>query len=144
MIRTKRKAAKKRHVLSDRYLDMLFRQAVLSYHKNICIICGRPRSEDLLEAHHIAHKKTYKFLRWDRRNGVPVCKDDTAWDGKFTCHQFADSLAGEKLIRERIGADWLYIEAMQMVTKKQYLTEQGMTDDEFRTMQADALKEMIG
>lgn len=62
----------------------------------VCIVCGAPTNE----MHHYVEKKKSLFLRWDKRNLVPVCRD---------CH-CRHHFSGDPRIVQQIlkvkGNDW--------------------------------------
>lgn len=102
--------------LSDSALMALWRKAVLSHYGNRCIICG---GGGTLEAHHVI-KRRYKLLRYDWRNGVPVHHGD--------CHATADRMG----VYAAPSAHQDFLLAMARATFKQYMSEVGLSDAEWR------------
>jgi hypothetical protein len=126
-----KKSKRKRKVLSDRYMGMLWRKAVLSLFGNRCIICNNMNIPEL-ECHHIV-KRRKKVLKYEIKNGVPVCKHG--------CHSKIDSLEGLEFLKDYI--DFEYLKKYENVVFKQYLTDRGMTENEFLQEKAAELKEYI-
>jgi len=130
MIRTKKKAAKK-HAVSTGHLDYLWRLAVRTRWQGRCAMC----SSDEVECHHIV-KRARTLLRWDITNGICLCAEH---------HKFAATKEGERRVAALIGpANYDYLCAKERILYRTYLQAQGMTDNEYRKLMADALKEMIG
>lgn len=130
--------------LSDRYLMILWRKAVLKANGNKCFFCGNPTIDEL-EAHHIIRRRECWLLRWDWRNGIPVCKirkPFIAYEWKGTCHEYAKSKCGEDNIRQWFP-HWGYLCDRENIKYKDYLVQNGMTTAEFREMVAKELKEKI-
>jgi hypothetical protein len=125
----KKKKAKK-HAVSTSHLDYLWRLAVRAKWGGRCAFCG----SDDVECHHIV-KRRRPLLRWDVTNGICLCP---------THHVYAASKQGERDVAAKIGPDYDYLCLKEQLIYKDFLLAQGLTDNEFRTMQADALKEMIG
>ena len=115
--------------LSDSTLSALWRKVVLRVHRNTCVVC---HGGGILQAHHIIHRR-YKMLRWDWRNGVPVHANG--------CHETANQMGiyaayptWRDYLMER--SRWLY---------KQYVTERGMSESDWRhNVRADLLGELGG
>lgn len=125
--------------LSDRYLDMLWREAVLAEWNNQCGFCGAMGE---LECHHIVYRRN-RVLRWDYRNGFPVCKGNDLWDGK-TCHGFAHTKLGEKKIIEVLeDYHYDYLCKREQMTLKDFLVQEGVSKVEFYRQMADELKDKI-
>ena len=113
--------------LSDSTLHALWRKAVRAQGQNRCIICG---AWGQLECHHVIHRR-YKLLRWDWRNGVPVCPG--------VCHDMAD--------REGVGIAGDYaphLRAVARVTFKQYLVDMELSEAEWRERVKYDLQQAIG
>jgi hypothetical protein len=124
--------------VSDGYLLKLFRQAVLKKHDRRCVFCGNDNIAEL-DAHHIVHKR-HRVLRWDWRNGVPVCRQKCK-NGVDKNHDYADTLAGRDEIQEIIGAGrWVYLKTQEQYTLPAYCAKHGMSRDEFMLMMKDDLK----
>jgi len=86
--------------LSDTSLFVLWRKACFRRRGYRCAICGGTFG---LEVHHIV-KRRVKLLRWDPRNGLPVCR---------SCHDHHADLVAPTLI----GAeDLAYLQMMQRQT----------------------------
>ena len=123
--------------LSDTTLSNLCRKVVFGVYGNRCIICGE---SGLLEWHHIIHRGGHKILRWDWRNGVPVCKPIT----RRNCHQEADTIKGRELVSMKIGLEnYEYIKKMERVIHKDYLRENGLSENKWRQQVKDELLKMM-
>lgn len=125
--------------LSDRYLMILWRRAVLEANGNKCFFCGNPNVDEL-DCHHIVGRRECWLLRWDWRNGIPVCK--ISRDGDQSCHLFAKSKNGEYELQIRYPY-WNYLRDRENIKYKDYLVQNGITTAEFRQMIAKELKEKI-
>jgi len=135
MIKTKTKKS-----VSDRYLEQLWRKAVLAEHGHRCFFCHYGETVGPLEAHHIV-RRARKVLRWDWRNGIPVHKYHLV-DGKMTCHQFAHTKAGERIIARR-HQYYRELCRLEQMNFKEYMQQGGVTEDEFRRQKLAELKEKI-
>lgn len=114
---------------SDSTLSALWRKAVLRVGSNTCVICG---GRGTLQAHHVIHRR-YKVLRWNWRNGVPVHAGD--------CHETANQMG--IYVAPPVWQDYL-VERSRRV-HKQYITEHGMSESEWRgEVKADLLAELGG
>ena len=115
---------------SDRYMLKLFREAVIAWHGERCVFCGRSP----VQIHHIIKRKHW-LLRYDLKNGLPLC---------IPCHNQAETLYFRKKIIDFIGPDWIsYLDRMELQFKKQYLQDNNMSENEFLKMRANELKEII-
>ena len=116
--------------MTDRYLMMLWRHAVLAEHDCRCFVCGHPYI-DQLECHHIV-RRSHRVLRWDWRNGVPLCKD---------CHKFGHTNQGRRAIETKLGkAHMDYLDKYERVTLKDYLMDAGQSRKEFEAGMVEELK----
>ncbi len=125
---------------SDNYLNQLWRKAVLILYDNKCFFCGKSINEVELECHHIVKRKTL-LLRWDYRNGIPVCK----WHRpglQMSCHQYADTPAGRNEIYNRVPIVGEYFNS-RLIPFKQWLVDKGITKAEFKNLMYNELKEII-
>lgn len=119
--------------VSDRYLMSLWRQAVLKKNNGKCIFCneGNPAN---LECHHFI-KRRIKVLRWDWKNGFPVCRNH---------HHIVHTKAGERELIKAMGPErYDYLCAWELVLYNAYLIENGMNDNEFRLEVKKELKNII-
>ena len=116
---------------TDRYLQQLWRQALLILHDNNCAYCGETYD---LECHHII-KRRNKLFRHDYRNGIVLCK---------VCHEWAETLEGKKwIVENHIYYNELRIEEMKYKTLKDYRYEMQLSENKFLTLQAEFLKRII-
>ena len=75
--------------MTDRYMLMLVRKALLKMYNNTCNICNRYYDDNYLQCHHFV-KRRRALLRHDWRNNFLVCID---------CHKYVHTKEGEaKLI----------------------------------------------
>jgi hypothetical protein len=126
--------------LSDSNLNQMWRKAVLKKFGNKCFFCSASADSQVVECHHVVKRKTF-LLRYDWRNGIPCCK----WvhfgnkHFKMPCHAFAEVPAGKHLINAHIAPfrDYLTDRAGQ---SKQWLTEKGMTKNEFKALMYEELR----
>lgn len=118
--------------MTPRYLQMLWRAAVLEHHKRRCAVCGLIKSEDQLECHHLV-KRRYRVLRNDYRNGVPACVGE--------CHNYADTSVGTaQILVKHEFADYLIGRMKQFKTIKDYRMWRGISQKEHEKEEADELK----
>jgi len=121
--------------ISDSNLNLLWRKTVLAAHRNKCFFCGADANGVEVECHHYAAKRKNFLLRWDWRNGIPVCK----WwhDGNeqlgCSCHQYAETWGGKEKIAEYAKQFHDHL-INRNVTAKQWLVERGMTKKDFKIM----------
>lgn len=125
--------------MKDRQLLKLWRRAVLAEWKGRCAFCAKEDVNDL-ECHHIV-KRRNRVLRYDYRNGIPLCK--TNWGGR-SCHSFSHTKRGEDKIRAVIPEyHYNYLMRMELKTLKDFLQEENLTREEFYNGMATELKEKI-
>jgi predicted restriction endonuclease len=117
---------------TEKYLEKLWRQAVLANYGYRCAKCGNTIIHEI-ECHHIV-KRRHKILRWDYRNGIPGCK--------YTCHKYYHTKEGEAFIM-RNHRDYDHICDLETVLYKQYLADNKMTDAEFRVFRKEEMKQFI-
>lgn len=118
--------AKKRSV-SERYLDGLFSKAVCAKAHGVCAKCGGRGSQ----AHHII-KRRFKVLRWDVNNGVWLCP---------ACHEWIhNTVRGLTWQLDYVNMDYLSEHQMNL---KDYLMQEGISNDEFRLQCKDCLKAIV-
>jgi hypothetical protein len=119
--------------MTDRYLMTLWRHAVLAEHNCRCFMCGMPYI-DILECHHIV-RRANRVLRWDWRNGVPLCS---------THHKWAHTNQGRRGIEEMLGkAHMDYLDKYERVTIKDYLIDNGLSRAEFEKQLSEELKSKV-
>ena len=125
------KRKRKKPAYSDGYLCELWSKAVRVQKGEMCNAPGCVARAT--GTHHII-KRRYKVLKYDARNGIPLCS---------ICHPMADrnsawalSLVGE--------SDRLYLEDMGKYTLDDWLTVSRQTRDEFLRGEAEELKRIIG
>ena len=119
--------------LSDGNLMRLWRKAVLKKNMNRCFICGNTDT-DIIDCHHIV-KRRHKILRYDFRNGVPVCR--------IGCHNRLDSIAGLKMLESMRPFDIIHVKEFENMTYKDYLQKHEMTNTEFLQQKKKELEDII-
>ena len=82
-------------------LDELWKQAVFKKYGKVCNWPGCRKTE-YVQAHHFVGKSNYR-LRWDVRNGVPLCRGHHSFIAHVQYERFRDWF-----IQTRIK-DYLYI-----------------------------------
>ena len=87
---------------------------------------------ETLQCHHIVGRR-HLLLRWDYRNGIPLTVES---------HMYAHTGAGQAHIRSLVDAD--YLDEMERWTARDYFTDQGINDNEFRLSKHAELEEAIG
>ena len=120
---------------SDKYLMKLWRDKVLHECLHSCVICGMSDQVSELECHHFVHRNHY-LLRYDWRNGFPVCKyrNHEYDNGKgMSCHRYADTPAGREVIESIIKkrGQWDYIKTIGFQKKADFLLGRGISELEF-------------
>ena len=126
------KKTKRQNIMKK--LDSLFRTAILKIHK-CCIFCGES-NPDNLEVHHYI-RRSIKLLRYDFKNGFPLCKIKG-------CHNIGHIFEGDKKLTEFMGEDQnLYLYEKQRINFKQYLIDNGITDQEFFKSKEKELQDII-
>ena len=119
--------------VSDSTLRKYWKLAVIEYYGMVCQICGK--EHEALDCHHIVHRKK-RVLRWDWENGIPVCRNK--------CHNYADTLSGRDIIRDRIGEKrYNYLKQFEKYLYKDYIYMIFMTDNEFRDFELHRLKQIL-
>lgn len=119
--------AKKRKLYSDSYLMKLWREAVLNFWGNRCGFCGHPIEEEL-QCHHIVYRR-HKILKWNWRNGIPLC---------YKCHRVAHTKAGEQRISSLTPFYDFLVYWEQKIFKNLFIT-----DNDFRQEMYDDLQESL-
>jgi len=115
--------------VSDSYLEKLWREAVYLEWSGRCAFCGSMKD---LQCHHFIRRHK-RLTRYDWRNGVLLCKE---------CHREAHTNKGMlKVLKLLPYADELL--AYEQVTYKDWLAKEGLTDNEFRRMELEELKNKI-
>ena len=116
--------------MTDRYLMTLWSKAVRAQKG---IMCRNPECMNPAHGTHHIIKRRYRVLRYDARNGLPLC---------LVCHPIADrnSAWALSLITEE---DREYLEEMGMWNLQDWLATSKQTRDEFLKQEADELKAII-
>lgn len=124
MITKKSQTRKGGKVVSLRYLDHLWRLAVLKRWDCTCVICNRKRDPSALECHHVIHRSQSGLLKWHLPNGAVVCKDG--------CHQAAHRAYGADIVRAKITeAVYQSLVDLDRDTLKAYLSRTGKSRAEW-------------
>jgi len=127
-----KKAKKKERGLSDSNLLRLRREVVLKLFGNCCFFCGLPKGQVEIEDHHIVKRKMF-LLRFDWRNGLPVCK--------YGCHQNAETPWGKHRIDEYlVNNNFLTYLQDRSGNCKDFLVKSGMSKTEYKRFIYDDLK----
>lgn len=123
--------------LGDRNLLLLWRKAILYMFGGKCFFCESPGR--VLECHHTVKRRNF-LLRYDYRNGIPVCKWAHSGNAPFkmSCHQYAETPSGKHLISE-FQAQWRDYLTDRSGQAKQWLVEHGMTKDQYKQKMYDEL-----
>jgi len=87
----KKKNSKKR---LKKKLDRMFQEIYVKKYPK-CFICPNRTSE----MHHFINKARSLYLRWDERNGIPLCKHH------HSLHHFGDSSIHAEILRIK-GFEW--------------------------------------
>lgn len=125
------KRKKRKPAYSDSYLNQLWTKAVAAEKGTMC--CNPECANPAGATHHII-KRRYKVLKYDAKNGLPLCA---------VCHPVADrnSAWALSLVSEE---DREYLAEMGKWTLDDWLQHTGQTRDEFLTGEANELKRIIG
>ena len=115
---------------SESTLLNYWRKAVRANYGDRCAKCGAQP----VECHHII-KRRYKITAYDWRNGIALC---------HACHNWIETIDGRiwlyiYLADNRI----LYLHQFEKTTLKQYLSDNGLTRDEFYNAKLAELKKQI-
>ena len=110
---------KKMRGLNKSTLYRMWRKAVVARRGEACLLCGQPAGE----IHHIIHQSHSALLKYDVRNGAPLC---------HACHSRAHTLAGLDELREVIGDDWAYLAERENKLKRDELLRAGQSEREWR------------
>lgn len=133
--KVKKKVIKKRKGfgLSDSHLLHLRREVVKKLFGGCCFFCGLPHQQVEIEDHHYAVKRNMFLLRYDWRNGLPVCK--------YGCHQNAETPHGKHLINNYI-LEQGFMEYLQERSGncKEWLLKHNMTKTDYKRFMYDDLK----
>ena len=115
--------------MTDRWLMKLWSEAVRVQKGDACynLECRKPAHS----VHHIV-KRRYRTLRYDAKNGVPLCA---------ACHPIADRNTAFVLAMIS-DEDAEYLESMGRHTFKEWLVVSGQSQREFLTGEANELKEI--
>jgi hypothetical protein len=123
--------------MTDRYMLMLVRNALLKLYKNTCNICNRYFEDNYLQCHHFV-KRRQALLRYDWRNNFLLCID---------CHNYVHTKEGEvKLILYMNRLDYgrfEYLCQREKINIKDFLIKEGLSRNEFIKLQAKELKDII-
>ena len=118
--------------LSDSNLLKLRRQVVLANFNDCCFFCGQHKFNVPLEDHHLVKRKTL-LLKYDWRNGIPVCK--------YVCHNYAETPTGKAKIADYLrNADLLNYLQERSGQAKQWFVEHGITRNDFLQQMYEDLK----
>ena len=120
-------AKRKRDSLSIGALHKVWRAAVYARRGMACILCGAPATQ----VHHIIHRSHSALLRFDVRNGAPLCNE---------CHARAHTFAGLSALRDVIGDDWQYLAGLENQLKRDVMVREGVTDRDLRKRWKAALE----
>jgi len=116
--------------VTDRYLTTLWSKAVRTLKGEYC---RNPECSELAQGTHHIIKRRYRVLRYDVKNGIPLC---------MRCHPIADRSAPWALtLIPREDAD--YLTQMSVYTLPEWLSINHQTRDEFLEQEADELKRII-
>lgn len=121
---------KRRDSLSIGAMHAKWRAAVYARRGRACILCGAPATQ----VHHIIHRSHSALLRFDVRNGAPLCA---------ACHATAHTLAGLSALRDVIGDDWQYLAGLENQLKRDVMVREGVTDRDLRRRWKAALEAEI-
>ena len=126
-VKVKKVTKKKTRGLSDANLLRLRREVVYSLFGNCCFFCGKPKGQVELQDHHFGAKRKMFLLRYDWRNGLPVCE--------YGCHSYAETPTGKHLINEYILKNG-FMEYLQERSGncKDFLLARKMTKDDYRLL----------
>jgi len=121
--------------LSDSNLLSMRRKVVRANFNDCCFFCGQHKSVSPLEDHHIVKRKTL-LLKYDWRNGIPVCK--------YVCHSFAETPTGKAKIADYLRAADLekYLQERSGVAK-QWFVSHGISRKDFLSQMYDDLKNKL-
>ena len=121
--------------LSESNLLKLRRQVVLANFNDCCFFCGKHKFNVPLEDHHLIKRKNL-LLRYDWRNGIPVCK--------YNCHSYAETPTGKAKISDYLrNADLLNYLQERSGQAKQWFVEHGITKNDFLKQMYDDLQAKI-
>jgi len=111
----------------------LWRAAVRKKNGNRCFLCGKS-DQGQLQCHHIVHCRNM-ILRYDYRNGVPVCD--------HPCHSKIDSIAGRERLVDARPHDIIHITEFETMTLKDYLHMNGIYKSEFLNEKKKELQRIL-
>lgn len=118
--------------ISESNLLKLRRQVVLANFNDCCFFCGQHKNSVPLEDHHLVKRRTL-LLKYDWRNGIPVCK--------YVCHSYAETPTGKAKIADYLrAADLLNYLQERSGQAKQWFTDHGLTKNDFLSQMLDDLK----
>ena len=113
-----RKTNYHRYAMSDTYCLKMRRQAVILYYGGHCFFCNETQG---LTDHHIILRDNL-VLRWDWRNGIPVC---------FHHHEYIQK-AGQKPVFESGHFEFeQYLKERQKHSIHNICVQSGITQEEF-------------
>jgi hypothetical protein len=112
---------------SSKNLMRWWRRAVLAVWGDRCAWCGRQP----VECHHIV-RRAKAILRYDWRNGIPLCA---------TCHAEADTASGRRRVYSMM--DMEYLESMEMWLIKDYLKSRGISREQWLSEELEELKAVV-
>jgi len=73
-------------------LDNLWKQAVFKKYGKVCSWCGKDK---YVQVHHMITRSNYA-LRWDVRNGVPLCRGHHFYTAHVDYQEFTDWFARKR------------------------------------------------
>lgn len=129
--------------ISESNLNLLFRKAVLKLFGNRCFFCKKHLFFAEIEVHHTVKRRNF-LLRYNWRNGIPVCKwiHSENEHMRMSCHHYAETPAGKAKIAE-YQAPFLDYLTDRSGQAKQWLVEHGMTKNEYKASMLKELKEIL-
>jgi len=89
------------------------------------------KTGESLQCHHVIPRKHF-CTRWSTRNGVPLTVES---------HAYAHTRAGENALWQLV--DWKWLAAREKMLKPDFLRHYGLTENEYRKMARDHLREII-
>ena len=123
--------------LGEGRMHDLWRKAVLILCNHRCMFKGcHVRGDENLACHHIV-RKSRKITRWLPENGCSLCNNHHT--GKEGVHLIPKN-------KRDLESNWEHIDLLDelsLLTYKDYLQAQGLTNETYYTMLADRMKKII-